>query len=324
MKRLLRDNVDVDGSIQNSRFINAMLTYKNTPCRDLGMSPAEIVLGRNVTDFFPDVVRDGLMNLNTPWREKLLYREAALSTRRSNDKSKWQEHTKKLSSLDIGDHVMIQNCHGNSPKKWEKTGVVVSIEGYDKYGIRTDGSRRLTFRNRKHLRKFTPLYPDPDIPHRVTNDRLETNETVNMNSRNSSFNAHVDKPLHNLPDPVTDAPTGKLYDNVRIYDNLNQNVNMHVPNNVPSNETNDVLENNLSEKDQVDPVVTNCEPDQGKSEKINTPTVRRSSRGNKGINDTLRKDYEVYNMNYCYACKCKLGASASKNSHFVRFGGGDS
>ena len=71
-----------------------------------------------------------------------------------------------------------------------------------------------------------------------------------MNSRNSSFDAHVDKPLHNVPDPVTDAPMGKLYNNVRLYDNLNQNVNMHVPNNVPSNETNDVLENDLSEKDQ--------------------------------------------------------------------------
>ena len=105
MKRLLRDNVDVDGSIQNSRFINAMLTYKNTPCRDLGMSPAEIVLGRNVTDFFPDIVRNGLMSLNTPWREKLLYQEVALSTHHSNDKKKWQEHTKKLENLDIGDHM---------------------------------------------------------------------------------------------------------------------------------------------------------------------------------------------------------------------------
>ena len=86
MKRLLRDNVNVDGSIDSSRFINAMLTYKNTPCRDMGMSPAKIVLGQNVSDFFPEVVGNGLMNLNTPWREKLLYQEAALLTRRSNDK----------------------------------------------------------------------------------------------------------------------------------------------------------------------------------------------------------------------------------------------
>ena len=45
MKRLLRDNIDVDGALNKSSFINAMLTYKNTPCRDMGMSPAEIVLG---------------------------------------------------------------------------------------------------------------------------------------------------------------------------------------------------------------------------------------------------------------------------------------
>ena len=80
MKRLLRNNVDIDGCINNSRFINAMLTYKNTPCRDLGMSPSKIVLGRNITDFFPDIVCDGLMNLSTLWREKLLHQEAALST----------------------------------------------------------------------------------------------------------------------------------------------------------------------------------------------------------------------------------------------------
>ena len=106
----------------------------------MGILPAEIILGRNVTDFFLEVVGDGLMNLNTPWREKLLYREAALLTRRSNDKKKWQEHTKRLENLDIGNHVMIQNGQGNSPLKWEKNGVVVSIEGYDKYGIRVNGS----------------------------------------------------------------------------------------------------------------------------------------------------------------------------------------
>ena len=85
------------------------------------------------------------------------------------------------------------------------------------------------------MRKFTPLYPDLDISHSVTNDRLETNETVNINSHDSRFDAHISKPLHNVPDSVTDAPTGKLYNNVRLYDNLNQNVNMHVSSNVPSN-----------------------------------------------------------------------------------------
>ena len=104
------------------------------------MLPAEIVLGRNVTDFFPKFVSDGLMNLDTSWREKLLHREAALSTRRMNNNKKWQEHTKQLQNLDIVDHVSVQNCHGNSPLKWQKHGIIVSIKGHDKYGIQIGSS----------------------------------------------------------------------------------------------------------------------------------------------------------------------------------------
>ena len=88
-----------------------MLTHKNTPDCDMKMLSAEIVLGRNVTDFFPKFVSDGLMNLDTSWREKLLHREAALSTHRLNNKKKLQEHTKQLQNLDIGDHVLVRNCH---------------------------------------------------------------------------------------------------------------------------------------------------------------------------------------------------------------------
>ena len=94
-------------------------------------------------------------------------------------------------NLDIGDHVMIQNCHGNSPTKWEKTGVEVSIEGYDKYCIWTDSSCQLTFRNRKHLRKFTLFYPDPDVSHNVTNDKFRTNENVNIDHCNTRFDANI-------------------------------------------------------------------------------------------------------------------------------------
>ena len=110
-----------------------MLTYKNTLDRDMKMLPAEIVLGRNVTDFCPNIVSDTLMKLNTPWREKLLHREATLSTPRMKD----GEHTKQLQNLDIGNHVLIQNGHRNSLLKWEKHRIIVSIEGHDNYGIQT-------------------------------------------------------------------------------------------------------------------------------------------------------------------------------------------
>ena len=63
----------------------------------------------------------------------------------------------------MGDHVSIQNCHGNNPLKCDKRGIVVSYDVFDKYGVKLDGSCRLTFRNRKHLKKFIPMYLDQYI-----------------------------------------------------------------------------------------------------------------------------------------------------------------
>ena len=66
------------------------------------------------------------------------------------------EHTQALPPLEVGDHVALQNQHGNSPLKWNKRGVVVSVEEHEKYGIRVFGSGRLTYRNRQHLRAYVP------------------------------------------------------------------------------------------------------------------------------------------------------------------------
>ena len=76
---------------------------------------------------------------------------------------------------------------------------------------------------------------------------------------------------------------------------------------MPSNR----VENDFPAIEPVNPLVTNCEQYQGKNEEIFTPVVRRSNRSNKGINNKLRADYELYNVNYCYDCKCKLQASAT-------------
>jgi hypothetical protein len=58
------------------------------------------------------------------------------------------------------DSVFIQNQTGNHPKRWDKRGVIMKCEGYDQYQVMVDGSRRLTRRNRKFLRPFTPYKPD--------------------------------------------------------------------------------------------------------------------------------------------------------------------
>ena len=63
---------------------------------------------------------------------------------------------KTLPKLAVGEHVMMQNQDGNNPRRWDHTGRVVEVRGNDQYVIKTDGSNRLSLRNRKFLRGITP------------------------------------------------------------------------------------------------------------------------------------------------------------------------
>lgn len=69
---------------------------------------------------------------------------------------KWSAHTRPLPPLKVGDTVFVQNQSGNHPRRFERTGVVVEVQQHDQYQVRLDGSGRISLRNRKFLRKFTP------------------------------------------------------------------------------------------------------------------------------------------------------------------------
>ena len=58
----------------------------------------------------------------------------------------------------------MQNQTGNHPNRWDKRGVVLKVEGNDQYQVLIDGSRRLTRRNRKFLKLFTPFKPGMSGP----------------------------------------------------------------------------------------------------------------------------------------------------------------
>ena len=69
----------------------------------------------------------------------------------------WSEHTRNLPPLKVGDHVYVQNQHGHFPLKWDGHGVVVEVKQNHKYNVQLDGSRQTTLRNRKFLRRLTPV-----------------------------------------------------------------------------------------------------------------------------------------------------------------------
>ena len=52
-KRMLRENSTPGGSLDTNIFLRALLCHRNTPDRDTGRSPAQVVFGRHIKDFFP-------------------------------------------------------------------------------------------------------------------------------------------------------------------------------------------------------------------------------------------------------------------------------
>ena len=58
--------------------------------------------------------------------------------------------------MSVGDTVMVQDQSSNKAGKWTKTGKVIESLGFDSYLVKIDGSRTVSKRNRKFLKKITP------------------------------------------------------------------------------------------------------------------------------------------------------------------------
>ena len=81
------------------------------------------------------------------------------------------KHTRELVLMKVGDTVSIQDQHGNTPLKWDNTGIIVEVGAYDKYTVKINDNGRLTNRNRRFLRliqtyrkiigKLTPTAGEP-------------------------------------------------------------------------------------------------------------------------------------------------------------------
>ena len=171
-------------------FQRAILQHRNTPDPTTKVSPAMCVFGRHIRDFIP--VLPGKYEPHPSWKETLTAREEALCIRHQKAAEKWTEHTRQLPPLAVGDHVRVQNQVGNNPTKWDRTGQVTEVHQYDQYTVRIDGSRRPTLRNRKFLRKFTPLHKQPE-PRNITED-LKLLGTPFLPGLESSTNKHTHRP----------------------------------------------------------------------------------------------------------------------------------
>ena len=155
-KRILIDNTKSDGSPIWDKVMRAVMQHRNTPVSDIPFSPAQIVFGRPIRDFLP--VKPGLFRPHDVWMDNAEKRELAFKKRWNLGLDKWSEKTPPQSELVPGQSVYVQNQRGvgKAAKRWDRSGVILENKGFDKYSVKIDGSGRVSDRNRKYLKAFTP------------------------------------------------------------------------------------------------------------------------------------------------------------------------
>ena len=155
MKRLCRENVSGDGSLDNDNILRGLLAYRNTPDQETGRSPACVLFGRQLREFLP--VPLSMLTPSDRWRMLREDREKALAKRAVRCTERMERGSRELAPLGLGMTVRIQNMVGPHPKAWDNTGIVVEIGDYDQYTVKIHGSGRLLVRNRQFLRRVIPF-----------------------------------------------------------------------------------------------------------------------------------------------------------------------
>ena len=200
-----------------------MLQLRNTPDPDCKISPAQIVFGRPLRDSFAFLNR--LEKFTNPavqgrWRDAWKLKEEALRTRFTRTTEKLNENARLIPPLQIGDRCLVQNQYGQHPKKWDKSGKIVEIHPFNQYTVLIDGSRRLTKRNRKFLRKYTlpstslpcpaPVTKDPNCP--ITIPSQSHTRTITTKGNNTldipRISPNDPPPVDVLPPPCNDGEGG--------------------------------------------------------------------------------------------------------------------
>ncbi|MEL6805362.1 MAG: hypothetical protein AAFO91_16440, partial [Bacteroidota bacterium] len=155
-KRLLRANVGPMGTLDTDKFLRAMLQLRNTPDPDCRVSPAEIVFGKTLRDNMGFIDYLDRNQYSKRWQDAWAAKEEALRARFINSCEKLNRKARYMKPLAPNDRCFVQNQVGSYPKKWHHTGVVMEVLPHDKYAVKLDGSGRVTHRNRRFLKKYTP------------------------------------------------------------------------------------------------------------------------------------------------------------------------
>ena len=214
-KRLMRANLGPSGTLDSDKFLRALLQLRNTPDPDCNLSPAQILFGRPIRDSLSFVNR--LEKFSNPhirpmWREAWSSKEEALRTRFTKSAEKLSQHAKPLQPLRVGDKCFVQNQVGNNRTKWDRTGSVVEVRDHDQYVVKVDGSGRLTKRNRRFLRAFSPASATIDNPPFSSTPTVEVPGEKSLPGAESTCESKAGAPVPIMLEPVCNQTSGEMAD----------------------------------------------------------------------------------------------------------------
>ena len=114
-KRTLIDYIDGYGRLRHDLAAQAMMTHRNTPHQDLGLSPAEMLYGRVIRDHLP-ILREKYQ-IYKRWRGIRELRERAMAKRHLLNQNHYNIHSHPLRELQVGESVQVQNQEGPLPRR---------------------------------------------------------------------------------------------------------------------------------------------------------------------------------------------------------------
>ena len=186
MKRLLADNTCPRGTLNTDKFATALLMYRNTPIRDLGLSPAQVLFARRLRDGVPNLRSS--FEMRKEWVIMKDQREKAFKKRHLLDFERWSRQTKVLPPLRVGQNVMVQNQVGAKSKKWEMSGKIVEDLGHGSYNVKIDGSNRVSKRQRQFLKIIYPFSTRSERSENGTKDVITKEGTIDLDDDISNEN----------------------------------------------------------------------------------------------------------------------------------------
>ena len=112
-KRTLIDYTNGYGRLRHDLAAQAMMTHRNTPYQDRGLSPAEILREK--------------YQIHKRWREIRELRERAMAKRHLLNQKHYNIHSHPLQELQVGESEQVQNQEGPLPRRWMKTLIVLTV-----------------------------------------------------------------------------------------------------------------------------------------------------------------------------------------------------